>query len=248
MGTRYRLQESLRHDRDIERSREGDAGEVQADKSTSSLEVQMKIGVFGGSFDPLHLGHLLLAETVRETCALDEVWLTPAFQSPLKAATPRATPRQRVEMLRLAVAGFPPFRLHDREIKRKGISYTVETLADLAKDRPDAELSLIIGADALADFPRWRDPDQILKFARVIAVNRGEAPASLENVRKSLGESQLARFQIVSMPMIDLSSTRIRERVAAGKSIRYQTLRAVEQYIHQHQLYLPEPVDAGAAS
>lgn len=206
----------------------------------------MKIGIFGGSFDPLHLGHLLLAETARDVCGLDEVWFVPAFQSPLKSTSPQSTPKQRVEMLRLAIAGFAPFRVYDGEVKRKGTSYTVETLTSIAADRPDAELSLIIGADSLADFPRWRDPEQILKLARVVAMNRGESPASLENVRSALGEPALSRFQLVNMPMIGLSSTRIREQVAAGRSIRYQTIRAIEQYIYQHKLYLPEtsPVEA----
>jgi len=200
----------------------------------------MKIGIFGGSFDPIHLGHLLLAETAREAGGLEQVWFNPAFQSPLKTHEPRATPRQRLEMLRLAVAGYPAFRVYDGEIKRKGVSYTVETLRSVAAENPDAELFLIIGADSLAEFPRWHDPLGILELAQVMAMNRSESTASLDPVQAALGAKVLPRFHLVQMPMIGLSSTALRERVAAGNSIRFQTPRAIEQYIHQHRLYASE--------
>jgi len=197
----------------------------------------MNIGLFGGSFDPIHLGHLLLAEIAREAANLDQVWFVPAYQSPLKGAAPQATPRQRLEMLRLAVAGYPSFRIYDGELKRKGTSYTVQTLETVISETPAATFSLIIGADSLADFPRWQNPIGILQQATVIAMNRGLVPASLESIRVELGETWLPRFQIVDMPAIGLSSTAIRERVRTGKSIRFQTPRAIEQYLLQHQPY-----------
>ncbi|WP_437221756.1 nicotinate-nucleotide adenylyltransferase [Planctomicrobium sp. SH661] len=198
----------------------------------------MKIGIYGGSFDPIHLGHLLLAESAREACGLDQVWFIPAAHSPLKETAPHATAKQRVEMLRLALAGYPAFVLSDLEIKRKGVSYTVETLTEISNKHPDAELFLIMGADSVADFPRWKDPTGILELAGVIAVNRARGPVPLNIIVDELGEDAAACFQVVEMPGIEISSTEIRQRSAAHRSIRFQTPRAVEQYILQHKLYL----------
>lgn len=197
----------------------------------------MKIGIFGGSFDPIHLGHLLLAETARETCGLDQIWFIPASQSPLKETSPHASAKQRMEMLRLAIAGYPTFVARDLELKRKGTSYTIDTLTAISQEHPEAELFLIMGADSLVDFPRWRDPGGILKLASIIAVNRGRSSASFEAVKEYLQDDALPGFHLVEMPAIDLSSTEIRRRCAAGESIRFQTPRAVEQYLHQHRIY-----------
>ncbi|MBT5020824.1 MAG: nicotinate (nicotinamide) nucleotide adenylyltransferase, partial [Planctomicrobium sp.] len=118
----------------------------------------MKIGIYGGTFDPVHLGHLILAETVREQLELDEVWFVPAFQNPLKADRPVTPPKSRLEMLRFAIAGNPNFRLKEDEVKRKGASYTFETIQKFKLERPDDHFYLMIGADSLAEFPNWREP------------------------------------------------------------------------------------------
>lgn len=191
----------------------------------------MKIGLYGGTFDPVHLGHLILAETVREQLELDEVWFIPAFQNPLKADRPITPPKSRLEMLRFAIAGNPHFRLNELEIKRKGPSYTFETLQKINQGHPDDQLFLMIGADSLSDFPKWREPETILKLAQVVAVNRGnetaEVPAELDS----------SKIQVLQMPAIEVSSTEIRSRCSQGKSVRYLTPRAVELFISANELY-----------
>lgn len=197
----------------------------------------MKIGLFGGSFDPVHLGHLLLAESAREACELDQVWFIPAFQSPFKEKLPRATGKQRLEMLRLAVAGFPVFVVYDGEVKRKQISYTIDTVREISQARPDDELFLMIGADSLRDFHRWKDPGEILKLVTLVAVNRGEQTISIPDELEQLVPEARERIRTITMPAVDFSSSDLRERCRTGRSIRFQTPRAIEQYILQNRIY-----------
>jgi len=199
----------------------------------------MKIGLFGGTFDPLHLGHLMLAEAARETCDLQEVWFIPAWSPPQKQGHAISPPKHRLEMVRLGIAGHPQFRVSRIELERQGISYTVDTLRQVAQAHPDDELFLLIGGDSLHDLPTWHQPREILELATVIAVNRGRTPADPEPVLKALGEKYRSRIVLNTMPGVDLSATEIRARVAAGQSIRYQTPRSVELYVSTHQLYRP---------
>jgi nicotinate-nucleotide adenylyltransferase len=198
----------------------------------------MKLGVFGGSFDPVHLGHLVLAESAREALGLEQVLFIPARISPLKSQQPSAAPRERLEMLRLAVAGHAQFKVSDLELQRQGPSYTVDTLRQLAQDRQGDELVLLIGADSLTDLPAWSEPQEILRLARVAAVNRGRTPPVLPPDLLRLAPGAHERIQLVSMPAIDISATDLRQRVATGRSIRFLTPRAVELFIQQHRLYL----------
>lgn len=197
----------------------------------------MKLGLLGGTFDPVHFGHLLLAEQCREQCGLDAVWFLPAGSPPHKRRDVMPG-RQRFEMLQLAIAGHAAFSVCDRELKREGTTYTVDTLAELHAEQPDAELFFLIGADSLHDLPSWREPKRILELATIVAVNRGDRPLpELDGIRDNLGELSATRIQFATMPGCELSATDIRERVAAAKSIRYMTPRAVEVYIQQHELY-----------
>ena len=125
----------------------------------------MRLGIFGGSFDPVHYGHLLLAESCRESCQLDQVWFVPTFVSPHKLASRPVASRVRKEMLDLAIGGHPAFGVCTLELDRGSTSYTVDTLAEIRQQQPDAELYLLMGADALADFPTWRDPTRICELA-----------------------------------------------------------------------------------
>ncbi len=200
----------------------------------------MRIGVFGGSFDPVHYGHLLLADCCREACRLDQVWFIPAAQSPHKRdATP--TPGvQRLEMLQLAVAGDPGFIVSSVEIDRGGISYTVDTLEQLHRDRPSDELFLLMGADTLDDLPRWRQPQRICELTLPVVVHRGGAPEPNWEALRALttpDRFQSSRALSVEMPVHAVSSREIRARVAQGRSIRFRTPRAVEKYIETHALY-----------
>lgn len=197
----------------------------------------MRLGIFGGTFDPIHFGHLLLAETAREECRLDEVWFVPAHMAPHKLESRATAPKERLAMARLAIAGHAQFRVSDMELQRPGPSFTVDTLRQLAAERPQDELFLLVGADSLADFPTWREPAALFDLATVVAVNRGRSPASIEPVWQHLGIRRDEHFLQISMPAVDLSATDIRSRSAAGRSIRYQTPRAVELFIQQHRLY-----------
>jgi nicotinate-nucleotide adenylyltransferase len=198
----------------------------------------MRLGLFGGTFDPVHLGHLILAERCREECRLDQVWFIPAGTPPHKATDAISPGERRAEMLDFAIAGHAQFSVNRMELAREGRSFTVDTLRQLHSEDLSRELFFLIGADSLADLPLWRDPAGIAELATIVAVNRGDRPMpDLENLRRQLGSAVCSRIQIVSMPGIDLSATDIRRRVREGKSIRFMTPRPCEVYIQQHGLY-----------
>lgn len=200
----------------------------------------MRIGIFGGSFDPVHVGHLLLAEYCRESCQLDEVRLVPAAIPPHKQGQYRAAGEHRLQMLKLAIGGHRSLTTWDIEIERGGVSYTIDTLTTLSEQNPDDELFLLVGADSLHDLPSWRAPDAICAAASLVAVNRpGSPPVDFDPLAEFVSAERRDEFSklIVTMPLIGISSTEIRRRVAAHLSIRYQTPRAVEEYIRQAGLY-----------
>ncbi len=198
----------------------------------------IRLGLFGGSFDPVHLGHLLLAETCREACSLDRVLFLPCRQSPHKPRGAIATGQQRSEMLEFAVAGDPRFGVCRIELERNGPSFTVETLRQLRVEQPDSDLFFLMGADSLTDLPLWREPQAILELATIVAVNRGQLPQpDLAALEDRLGSIVRDRVRLVTMPAIDLSATEIRERARAGGSLRFRVPRAVEEYIRQNGLY-----------
>lgn len=197
----------------------------------------MRLGIFGGTFDPVHYGHLLAAEQCREQCRLDEVWFVPAALPPHKTDAGISPGKARAEMLELAVAGLPQFRVSRIELERDGPSYTVDTLAGLREDDPARELFLILGADSLADFAMWREPRRIAELANILAVNRGRVTPDVTSAAQQLGIEFRARVQIVEMPGVDLTSTDIRRRVREGLSIQFMTPRAVDLYLRLHNLY-----------
>ncbi|WP_298860730.1 nicotinate-nucleotide adenylyltransferase [uncultured Gimesia sp.] len=201
----------------------------------------MRIGIFGGTFDPVHYGHLLLAEQCREQCNLDEIWLIPAGSPPHKESKGISTGKQRREMLEFAIAGHPAFVLKDLELHREGPSYTVETLRQLKTSHPDDEFFLIVGADSVRDLHTWREPEQILELATLIGVNRPNISLpDLSELTQKFGKIVLSQIIWVTMPGMDISSTDIRKRVHEKKSVRFMTPRAVEVYIHNNRLYLDE--------
>jgi nicotinate-nucleotide adenylyltransferase len=138
--------------------------------------MSMRLGLFGGTFDPVHYGHLVLAEQCREQCALDEVWFLPAGSPPHKADAAITDGKHRAEMLELATAGMPRFRVNRMELSRAGKTYTVDTLTQLHTEDAGRELFFLIGADSLGDLPTWRQPQRISELATIVAVNRGERP------------------------------------------------------------------------
>lgn len=200
----------------------------------------MRLGIYGGSFNPVHYGHLLLAECAREQLVLDQVWLIPAATPPHKQGRELAPAKARLEMLEIALAGNDAIRPSALEIERGGVSYTVETLATIRHVQPDAKLFLLMGADSLHDLPTWREPKRICELASLAVVRRGGSPEPDFNVLAPIvAADQLAEIRTcqVQMPLIELSSTDLRQRAATGASLRFRTPRAVEKYIETNGLY-----------
>jgi nicotinate-nucleotide adenylyltransferase len=197
----------------------------------------MRLGLFGGTFDPIHLGHLILAEGCREACNLEQIWFVVAGSPPHKPGH-RTSVAHRLEMVRIAIAGHPAFEVSELEASRPGPHYSVETIEEVHRQRPDDDLFFLIGADSLADLPHWRAPERIAELAAVVVVERPIATtAPLHNPPwPDLGPSARP-FQMVKIPPIGIASNDLRQRVAAGLSIRYQVPRGVETYIDAHGLY-----------
>ena len=188
----------------------------------------MRLGLFGGSFDPVHNGHLRLAACCREQARLDEVWFVPAAVQPFKQRGPVASDADRVAMLRLAIEGREGLRVSTIEIDRGGVSYTVDTLRQIHAQRPDAELFFLMGADTLRDLPGWREPDEVLRLATPLVVQRPDE-AEL---------SEVVPHVRVEMPATEVSSSAIRTRVAAGESIQGEVPTVVEEFVSRRRLYL----------
>jgi nicotinate-nucleotide adenylyltransferase len=202
----------------------------------------MRLGLLGGTFDPVHLGHLLLAECCREQLRLDRVLFLPAATPPHKRDRELSPAPQRIEMLELAIAGQERFAVSRLEIDRGGVSYTVDTLRHFGREDPEGDLFLLLGADMLHDLPHWHEAENVCRLAIVAAVRRAGTQDLDLTVLAAVASPQrieLFRRHQVEMPAIGLSSTGIRRRVASGRSIRYQTPRAVEKYIETHGLYRP---------
>jgi len=200
----------------------------------------MRLGLFGGSFDPVHYAHLLLAECCREQCRLDRVDFLPAAVPPHKQGRQLTPAQTRIEMLQLAIAGHEQFAVGRYEVDRGGVNYTVDTLRHYHQQDPDAELFFLVGADMLHDLPHWREPEAICELAILVAARRPGDP-DLDFTRLA-GIASPERIELfgrhqVKMPQIDLSATDLRRRVAAGLSIRFRTPRAVQKYIETHGLY-----------
>jgi nicotinate-nucleotide adenylyltransferase len=209
---------------------EGSASEGQPQTET-------RLGVFGGTFDPIHVGHLVAAEIVAGALGLGEVRFVPAADPPHKPGSVGTPAEQRLQMVQLAIAGNAAFTTSRIDIDRSGPHYTVELLRRVRSSvGPDARIHFIMGADSLADLLTWRHPDQIIKLARFAVVGRpGAEPdlALLEPAIPGLAES----VDYIEMPLIGISSTEIRARVASGATIRYQVPEPVEQFIARHGLY-----------
>ena len=208
----------------------------------------MRTGVFGGSFDPVHYGHLILAEQCREQAGLDRVLFVPAAFSPAKSTRPVADDKHRVEMLSLAIAGNSAFEVSTVEIDRGGKSFTFDTLYALHNENAGQELYLLIGEDSLQGFATWRQPAAICQLALPLVVRReihgiaqGEMP-NLSLLQPFMSAERLAEVQRrrINNRLIDISSTDIRDRVSNRQSIRYYLPRAVEKYIETHKLYASE--------
>ncbi|MBI2849541.1 MAG: nicotinate-nucleotide adenylyltransferase [Chloroflexi bacterium] len=198
----------------------------------------MKIGVFGGTFDPIHNGHLKIAEAARAKLDLAEVYFVPAARTPMKGGSILPA-EHRVEMVRLAIAPYPYFKLSTIEMERPGLSYTVDTINELhGKLGVENELFFILGWDSLAQFPRWREPARIIQIGRLVAVPRPGYPLPDKDALEVSVPGISERLIVLEKPALDISATEIRQRVAEGLSIRHLVPEAVAEYIKENRLYL----------
>ncbi|MCH7485159.1 MAG: nicotinate (nicotinamide) nucleotide adenylyltransferase, partial [Chloroflexi bacterium] len=189
----------------------------------------MRVGVLGGSFDPVHVGHLGLAETAYEQADLDRVIFVPAGNQWRKAGQRMAPAGERCEMVRLAIAGRPHFELATLEVEREGPSYSDVTLEALREERPGAEIVFILGRDALADLPNWHAPERVLELATLAVA--GRAGGGGTTASEALPGGLRGRVIWLDMPPVNVSATDIRERVRAGRSIEGLVPEAVGEYI-----------------
>ena len=201
-------------------------------------EMATRLGVFGGTFDPIHLGHLAAAEEAAHHLVLTQVLFVPAQHQPLKEQAPRASDADRLAMLRLAIIGNARFAVSTLELERPAPSYTIDTLRALhAAHGPGCELYFLLGIDAVNTLDRWREPAELLRLARLVVMSRGEVHEPDWALLRAIDPDAASRVDLLSVPDMDLSSRELRRRVAAGEPIRYQVAEEVRAYIESHQLY-----------
>jgi len=199
----------------------------------------VNIGVLGGTFDPVHKGHIMVAEEARARLDLAEVLFVPAGQPPLKEDSPILAVEHRVQMVRLAIADYPYYKLSTIEIDRPGPSFTVDTIVELRDKLGDGdELFFIVGWDSLAQLPKWKEPSRLIKMCRLVAVPRPGYSLPGLNSLDAVIPGLSRRVILLDRPEIDINATEIRERVAQGLSIRHLVPEPVAEYIRQHKLYL----------
>jgi len=199
----------------------------------------MNIGVLGGTFDPIHLGHLIVAEEVRARLNLAEILFVPAGQPWLKMDSPILAAEHRVQMVRLAIADKPYFKLSTMEIERPGPTYTVDTIAELQGQLGAGdELFFILGWENLAELPQWREPSRLIKMCHLVVAPRPDYPRPNLKALEAIIPGLSQRVMLMDKPEIDISASVIRDRVARGLSIRHLVPEPVNRYIKQYKLYL----------
>lgn len=196
-----------------------------------------QVGVFGGTFDPIHHGHLHLAVELSEARSLDEVWFVPAWISPHKQMTAPTAAVHRLEMARLAVQAYPNFRVLDLEIQRQGASYTVETLRQLKKDFPCVDFSLILGGDCVGSLARWKAAEELPHLASLIIGARKPEGVDWEALPEG-GLREAVRSGITPIPILDIEATRLRKRLSMQQCCHHLIPSKVLDYIVSNDLYL----------
>ena len=203
---------------------------LQSLRQAPEAEGRQRIGILGGTFNPPHLGHLLMAEQVGKQLDLDEVWFMPTAKPPHAPGKQTIASQHRMEMVKLAIQGNPLFKLQAYEVYKGGKNYTIDTMEYFIKEYPEADFYFIIGGDSVSDLPTWRRIDELSQIVQFVGIRR---PGY---------DQEEAVYPViwVDSPLIELSSTEIRLRVYLEQSIRYQVPDAVLQYILDHQLYAME--------
>jgi nicotinate-nucleotide adenylyltransferase len=200
-------------------------------------QAMQRIGVLGGTFDPVHYGHLAIAEEVRYALDLTSVYMVPVVRQPLKPERSRAGPQQRLEMVRLACASNAAFVPSDIDLQREPPSFTVDTLAALRRVvGSDAQVWFILGGDSLTTFPQWYAPQQIIALAQLAIVQRPGYHINMTTLEAHV-PGLAARSTLIPGPMLDISSSNLRQRIASGQTVRYQMPDAVINYIQTQNLY-----------
>jgi len=200
----------------------------------------MRVAIFGGSFDPIHFGHLWMAELSREAMQLDEILFVPTATSPLKPHGPVASNEQRLAMLRLAISGHSAMRVDTREIERGGTSYTIDTVRNLQRERPSDNFFLLVGTDAFNSFDQWKEPAELLSIITPIVLRRGgDQEANWELAERLVGQARAdeIRASALQLPMIEVSSGELRANVREERSIRYRVPHPVESFIVAENIY-----------
>ena len=196
-----------------------------------------RIGIMGGTFDPIHMGHLITAEMVRSAAQLDEVLFIPSARPPHKDGAHAASAEDRLIMTKYAVQENPYFFVSDIELRRAGPSYTVDTIAELRANQSGAEFFFITGADAMNDLYRWHEPELLLRTCQFIVATRQGVPLDEVLIAEKFTAEERSHIEVIPTPHLEISSTVIRARIRAGLSIRHLVPRAVEEYIEKRGLY-----------
>lgn len=195
------------------------------------------LGILGGTFDPIHLGHLHMAEAIYEQIALEQIVFIPAFVPPHKLGQDYAPAEHRFAMTELAVRSYEHFSVSDMELRRSGVSYTIDTLRELHKLYPEKKLYFIIGADSVAQLHTWNSIEEMLELATFVAAGRPGYEDVMNEVVRHLGSEAVKHILLLHTPEYDISSTEIRTRIRTGKSLSGLVPQEVENYIKEHGLY-----------
>lgn len=195
-----------------------------------------RVGIMGGAFDPVHLGHLLAAEAAREQYGLEEVWFMPSHIPPHKHQA-GVSGKQRLEMVEAATRANPEFKPLDIELRRGGVSYTVDTIRELRREHPDLDLYFIIGADMVNYLPKWEGIEELTGMLRFIGLQRPGSFLELDALPDHIQQA----VHLADMPLVDISSSLVRKRLAGGKSVRYMVPDEVHEYIVRSGLYGLQP-------
>jgi len=197
-----------------------------------------KTGIMGGSFNPIHFGHLEIAECALKEYELDEVLFMPNYCPPHKNSEEMADAKKRLEMVKIAIETYPKFTYSDREIKKGGLSFTYQTMTELTEEEPETEFYFLMGADSLKDFRKWRHSEIIVQKCKILAAMRDDmGNEDVHYLAQKLSREYHAEFFLLKIPQTNISSTQIRAHIRQGKSIKESVPKKVEQYIRKNQLY-----------
>jgi nicotinate-nucleotide adenylyltransferase len=197
----------------------------------------MRLGIFGGTFDPIHHGHLIVADELRFRLGLDRVLFLPAGRPPHKTDQDITANVHRVNMLQTAIAGDPYFDISFVDIERDGLSYTADSMREHKKRYPEAEITFLMGQDSFRDLPYWHRPGELAQLVKLAVALRPGIVVDTENIVHRVPEIE-GRFEIVNVPLIQIAASEIRRRVRENEPIRYQVPPSIDTYIRQHGLYL----------